>query len=54
MLKRRLAELRAVQRRYNQFLNTVVDGKPAPAGVSPRFHDHVEAFECIRKADADD
>jgi hypothetical protein len=52
-LERRLAELRKVQRDYNQFLGTMVDGKPAPSGVSPRFQDHVEAFERIQKADTE-
>ena len=51
-LERRLEELRTVQRNYNQFLDTVVDGKSAPAGVSSRFHDHVGAFERIQDADA--
>jgi hypothetical protein len=48
-LRRRLAELRDVQRKYNQFLGGVSDGKPAPDG-SPRFYDHVEAFERIQNA----
>src|SRR4051812_13090107 len=50
-LRGRLAELRLVKERYNEFLGTVLDGKPAPAGVLPRFHDHVDAFARIQDAD---
>lgn len=53
-LERRLEELRAAQRRYNQFLDTVVDGKPTPDGVSPHFNDHRRTFERIQKADIED
>jgi hypothetical protein len=52
-LERRLDDLRRAQCGYNRFLGGVVVGEPAP-GVSPRFRDHVEGFESIQNADADD
>jgi hypothetical protein len=52
LLKQHLAGLRKVRHDYNWFLDGVADGRPTP-GVSPRFHDHAEAFErMIQGADA--
>ena len=41
------------QRRYNQFLTPSSTASRHPAGMSPRFHDHVEAFERIQNADTE-